>query len=238
MKQSSNESISELREDFFIWHKSRSESFLWINHRSRVPSRWLSYTENIKKKYTNHVIKPINLYVNKLYPKPKLISINNNIVTLQQTNHAEIFLVRSPEILNTMERDEPYSERIMWNLDRPWIRQYYLSDRKDFGDPATCFNQTFRFYVPWIIDDNISVNIKQPDNSPFLILEDTINFKKILNNTDQIEPPFVHFQFKKIGDHMIDNEYGKVKRLSPMYNMVFRADDIMIKEIRRFYEQG
>ena len=90
MKQSNNESISELREDFFIWHKSKSESFLWINKRSRVPSRWLSYPEGIKGK-DNDIIKPINLYVDRLYPKPKLISIDNNVVTLQQTNHAEIF---------------------------------------------------------------------------------------------------------------------------------------------------
>jgi hypothetical protein len=235
MKQSNNESISELREDFFIWHKSKSESFLWINKRSRVPSRWLSYPEGIKGK-DNDIIKPINLYVDRLYPKPKLISIDNNVVTLQQTNHAEIFLVNSPEIINTMERDEPYKERIMWNLDRPWIRQYYLSDREDFGDSATCFNQTFRFYVPWIIDENISVDIRQPESSSFLISEDTISFKKIPNNTQHVDPPFVHFQFKKIGNHMIDQEYGKISRFSPMYNMVFEASDIMVKEIRRFYE--
>jgi len=235
MKQSNNESISELREDFFIWHKSKSESFLWINKRSRVPSRWLSYPEGIKGK-GNDIIKPINLYVNRLYPKPKLISIDNNVVTLQQTNHAEIFLVNSPEIINTMERDEPYKERIMWNLDRPWIRQYYLSDRKDFGDSAKCFDQTFRFYVPWIIDEDISVDIRQPAGSPFLILEDAMSFKKILNNTQHVDPPFVHFQFKKIGSHMIDQEYGKISRFSPMYNMVFEASDIMVKEIRRFYE--
>jgi hypothetical protein len=235
MKQSNNESISELREDFFIWHKSKSESFLWINKRSRVPSRWLSYPEGIKGK-DNDIIKPINLYVDRLYPKPKLISIDNNVVTLQQTNHAEIFLVNSPEIINTMERDEPYKERIMWNLDRPWIRQYYLSDREDFGDSATCFNQTFRFYVPWIIDENISVDIRQPESSSFLISEDTISFKKIPNSTQHVDPPFVHFQFKKIGNHMIDQEYGKISRFSPMYNMVFEASDIMVKEIRRFYE--
>lgn len=235
MKQNNNESISELKEDFFIWHKSKSESFLWINKRSRVPSRWLSYVEGIKGK-DKDIVKPINLYVDRLYPKPKLISIDNNTVTLQQTNHAEIFLVSSPEIINTMERDEPYKERIMWNLDRPWIRQYYLSDKTDFSDPATCFSQTFRFYVPWIIDEDISIEIKQPEDSPFSILEDTINFKKILNNTQQIDPPFVHFQFKKIGSHMIDEDYGKISRLSPMYNMVFEASDIMVKEIRRFYE--
>jgi hypothetical protein len=235
MKQNNNDSISELREDFFIWHKSKSESFLWINKRSRVPSRWLSYAEGIKGKDSD-IVKPINLYVDRLYPKPKLISIDNNIVTLQQTNHAEIFLVSSPEIINTMERDEPYKERIMWNLDRPWIRQYYLSDKKDFSDSTICFDQTFRFYVPWIIDEDISVKIKQPEDSPFLILEDTVNFKKILDNTQQIDPPFVHFQFKKIGNHMIDQDYGKISRFSPMYNMVFEASDIMVKEIRRFYE--
>lgn len=233
MKQEKNESISELREDFFIWQKSKSESFLWINKRSRVPSRWLSYKNGIKG-YENSIIKPINMYASRLSVKPKLINISNNIVTLQQTNHAEIFLAISPKIIDTMARPSLYKENVMWNLDRPWIRQYYLSDKNNTN--TECFDQVFRFYMPWIIDKDIKIFIKQADNSPFMIIEDSFSFKKIPTTTKEIDPPFVHFQFKKNGEHVIDEDYGKIKRLSPMYNIVFEADDIIIKEIRRFYE--
>lgn len=237
MKQETNESISELREDFFIWHKSKSESFLWINHRSRVPSGWLSYTKGIRN-HRNDIIKPINLYVSRLYPKPKLISIVNNTVTLQQTNHAEIFLVTSPKILATMEGDKQNNDRIVWNLDRPWIRQYYRSDRKIFADKDKCFDEVFRFYMPWFLDKDISIKIKQSKDSPFTILENNINFKDMSRSVDQIDPLFVHFQFNKIGNHIIDDDYGKISRLSPMYDMVFEADDIIIKEVRRLYEHS
>lgn len=235
MKQETNESISELREDFFIWHKSKFESFLWINQRSRVPSRWLSYEAGVIG-YEQSILKPINLYASRLHIKPKLINISNNIVTLQQTNHAEIFLVKSPKILATMEGSNPDKDRVMWNLDRPWIRQYYRSDQKVFDNLNICFDEVFRFYMPWIFDEDIVVQIKQPDNSPFLIKEDSIEFRKITKQTKLIDPPFVFFQFKKEGKHIIDSDYGKISRLSPMYNIVFEANDIMIEKIRRLYE--
>jgi hypothetical protein len=96
----SNETITPLSLDFDIWYKSKSESFLYINERSRVSHRWLSYQEGIKDEYKDSIIKPINLYAKKLYQKPSLISINNNEITLQQTNHAEIFLLhKSPEFI-------------------------------------------------------------------------------------------------------------------------------------------
>jgi len=235
MKQSNNESISELKEDFFIWNKSKSESFLWINKRSRVPSRWLSYQNGLNK-YRNSILKPVNMYASRLSIKPKLLDISNNIVTLQQTNHAEIFLAISPEIIDTMSRPSLYKENLMWNLDRPWIRQYYPSDQ--ISTNKNCFDNVFRFYMPWIFDENIEVSIKQAEDSPFFILESNVVFKKIPLSTQEIEPPFVHFQFKKYGKHIIDKDYGKIKRLSPMYNIVFEANDIIIKDIRRFYEQG
>ena len=237
MKQEINESISELREDFFIWHKSKSESFLWINNRSRVPASWLSYKKGIRN-YQDSILKPINLYASRLYSKPKLIDISNNIVTLQQVNHAQIFIVTSPKILATMQGSNGNDDRLVWNLDRPWIRQYYRSNKEVFADSNICFNEVFRFYVPWVVDKNIDIQIKQAEDSPFIILENKIKFEKISDAAQQLDPPFVYFQFKKIGRHMIDEDYGKIDRLSPMYNMVFEADDIMIKEIRRFYEHS
>lgn len=209
--------IENLQEDFYIWKKSKSESFLYINDRSRVFPRWLSYSE--VKKTNDCIIKPINLYVERLYPKPKIISINKNVVTLQQQNHAEIFL------LNDVNE--------FYNIDRPWVRQYYLSD-KNLGTKQECFPGNFRFYMPWFVDDDIDATIKQPDNSPFDIEERNIRFSKVDSNLNRIDPEFIHFNFKKYGKHMIDENFGKIPIGSPMFNIVFEANDIMIDKIKMF----
>lgn len=218
----SNESINSIGADFEIWYKSKSESFLYINERSRVPSKWLSYSHGIKE-YSDSIIKPINMYASRLSVKPKLLDINNNIVKLQQTNHAEIFLLNKEDGL--------------YNIDRPWIRQYYLSNKEPIKSDE-CFDGVFRFYMPWVIDEDVVVSIEQSENSPFLIHEQSINFKNIPHSTLKIEPPFIHFQFKKKGDHMIDDVFAKISRLSPMYNIVFKANDIIIERVRKFYDNN
>ena len=218
----SKEVVDPLNLDFNIWYKSKSESFLYINERSRVAHRWLSYQEGIKDKYKDSIIKPINLYAKNLYQKPNLISINNNEITLQQTNHAEIFLLQKEDGL--------------YNIDRPWIRQYYLSDQEPHELPKDCFNGVFRFYMPWLVDENIDAFIEQPEDSPFIIYPGIMNFKKIPETTRMIETDFVYFHFKNKGTHMIDQEFGKIPRFSPMYNIRFVASDIMVERVRKFYE--
>jgi len=48
-------------------------------------------------------------------------------------------------------------------------------------------------------------------------------------------PEMLTFRFKKMGDHMIDSEYGKILRYTPMFRMIFPVNDIMVKRIEEFY---
>ena len=219
MKES--ELIEELQHDFNIWFNSPSESFLYINQRSRIPNKWLSYDRVLSGKYSNSVIKPSNLYVENLYIKPELISIDGNTVRLRQGNHAEFFLLEN--------------ENEFYNKDRPWMRQYYMSDM-DVDLPDGCFPGNFRFYVPWFIDEDLVVRIEKPDKeSPFYIYERDIDFKKVDASTKYIDPPFVNFHFKRVGSHMIDEKFSKVRKNSPMFDMVFDASDIIVERVREFY---
>lgn len=207
-----------LSHDFDIWYKSRSESFLYINERSRVFPRWLSL-EGISGQ--EDILKPVNLYAKNLYPKPVNLSLEKGI-ELQQRTHAEIFLLN--------DKDGFY------NLDRPWIRQYYLSDQ-EYSLPSNCFPGIYRFYIPWIIDENVRVKIKQSENSPFFIYEKEIKFNKMDLNMKKFDPPFVHFHFKKEGSHMLDESFSKIPRQSPMYNMEILGNDIIEERVREYYEQ-
>ena len=219
MKES--ELLEELTHDFNIWFKSPSESFLYINQRSRIPDKWLNFDRVRSGAYKDSIIKPSNLYVENLYIKPELVSIEGNTVRLRQGNHAEFFLLEN--------------ENEFYHKDRPWMRQYYMSDMK-IELPNGCFPGNFRFYVPWFLDEDISVRIESPTaESPFLIYEREIEFKKTGHNTKYIDPPFVNFHFKRVGSHMIDEKFSKVRRNSPMFDMVFEADDIIVQRVREFY---
>ena len=213
-----NKHAAPLDHDFDIWYKSKHESFLYINERSRVFPRWLTL-EGISKQ--KDIIKPINLYAKNLYPNPVKLSLENSTV-IQQRTHAEIFLLND--------------ENGFYNLDRPWIRQYYLSDQ-EYSLPSNCFPGIYRFYVPWIIDEDFTVKIMQAENSPFLIYEKEITFNKIHPDMNKFDPPFVHFHFKKEGSHMIDESFSKIPRQSPMYDMQILGNDIIEERVREYYEQ-
>ena len=208
--------VEPLAHDFNIWYKSKSESFLYINDRSRVFPRWLDLQAVSKE----DVLRPINMYASNLYPGPVAISLDDQII-LQQRNHAEIFLLND--------------NNIFYNLDRPWIRQYYLSN-KEHSLPNNCFPGIFRFYVPWVIDEDVTVKITQAEDSPFFIYESEISFNKIDSDLKRLDPPFVHFHFKKEGKHMIDENFAKILRQSPMYNMQILGNDIIDKRVREYYE--
>jgi hypothetical protein len=219
--------LSGFKKDWNLWDNSKTESFLFINKIAVPYPKWLSFNPVKENElFKNSVLKPINHYVSNLYPPPKLLSISESGFTLQQGNHAEMFLLV----------DHYRREGKFYNIDRPWIRQYYSSN-KEHDLPKDCFEGIYRFYVPWIFDYDVSVSFTQPEDSPFYIYENKVNFKKIPNNTNEIEPPFVHFHFKNTGYHMLDPEFGKIKKQSPMFNIQVQTTDIMlIEQVKEFYE--
>jgi hypothetical protein len=211
--------------DFNIWNKTQDPNFIDISLGSRIPYKWLAYSYVKNGKYSNSIIKPINSYVENLYPFPDLIDISNNTVRLRQRNHAEIALIKNEDV---EFRD----------IDRPWMRQYYNSSKKH-EVPKDCFPKTYLFYTPWIIDEDIIVNIEKPkEDSPFHIYPKQINMKKISINQEFVEPEFVDFNFKSVGTHMKTEIYGKIPRQSAMFDIVFEASGIMIERVKDFYEQN
>jgi len=217
-------SVSDTEYDFNIWYKTLDPVFSDISKKSRLPEKWISF-ENIRNgKYKNSIIKPINRYVEKLYQPPRLISINNNTVTLRQENHAEIFLL--------IKKNNKF-----YNLDRPWMRQYYNTEFSP-NIPDNCFNGTYNFYVPWFIDADINIKYVSPDcESPFFVYDNSTIWKTIDKEKKYVEPDFVSFHFKSAGPHMINDKFGKIKRYSAMFDMVFTADDIIVERVRKFYEE-
>jgi hypothetical protein len=208
--------------DFNVWYNTYDPSFIDISAKSKIPDKWANYERVLSGKHKDSVIKPLNKYVEALYPAPKLISIVNNIVTLRQHNHAEIFL---------LEKDGDLKA-----LDRPWMRQFYQSKKSQI-EKQDCFGQKFVAYVPWFIDANVLVTIRGVDGSPFAVEDKTDRYMEIPVNSKYLEPMMVAFRFKNTGDHMQEKHFGKIKRNSPMFDITFQADDTIVERVREFYEQ-
>lgn len=216
--------ISKMEYDFDIWYKSFDPIFSEINTNSRIPKKWLSFKKITDSIYSDSIIKPINRYAEILIPKPELVSIENNIVRLRQGNHAEFFLLQEGNFFK--------------HIDRPWLRQYYNTKEK-FDLPNNCFMGFFKFYTPWYIDADVDVEYQTPNcETPFNTYPVKFRHNKTNKNIEILEPDFVPFSFKKEGKHMIDSTYGKIKRQSAMFDIVFQCDDIMLKRVKEFYEKG
>lgn len=216
--------LHNMNYDFDIWYKTKDPVFSEISKKSRVPEKWLSYSKILDGEYSDSIIKPINSYVQNLYTKPKLVSIHENTVRLRQVNHAEFFLL----------------ERVdgsFVNIDRPWMRQYYNTDESHIP-MAGCFPGTFKFYVPWHVDANLDIYYEpSEEESPFYVYGTKSVHSITGSETAYLEPDFVSFHFKRVGSHMVNEGFGKIKRGSPMFDIVFECDDIMVQRVRKFYEQ-
>jgi hypothetical protein len=211
-------------DNFNIWYDSEDPQFTYINTRSNVPFKWMDYRFVLNGPLANAVIKPINMYSDYLIPPPELVSIENGVVRLRYKLHADIYLLDNGQKF--------------YNVDRPWIRQYYQT-RSDLEIPSNCFPGHYKFYTPWIIDEDLQVYIEESPNSSFNIHSSNLEFRKIIDIISDevtfINPNFVSFNFKKEGDHMEDEELGVIRRGANMFDMVFGTNDIMIERIKDFY---
>jgi hypothetical protein len=211
--------------DFNIWHKTKDPNFIDISLGSRIPSKWLEYSYVKNGKYSNSIIKPINSYVENLYPFPDLIDISNNTIRLRQRNHAEISIIKM-------------SNETIRDIDRPWMRQYYNTAHTHVI-PEDCFQKTYIFYTPWVIDEDVSVRFENPqEDSPFHIYPQTVSMNKIDSSQEFIHPIYIDFNFKSVGTHMNTETYGKIPRRSAMFDIIFEASGIMIERVKDFYEHN
>jgi hypothetical protein len=207
--------------DFNIWQKSFDKSFLFINEQSNVRPDWLTYSEVLKTEYKDSVIKPINKYIYKLCPPPKLVSIEDSVITLCQENFAEIFLLKRKNSLSLAATEKVH------------VRQFYLSKEKK-EKTAECFDQVFNWAMPWFIDEeNIDIEISPAPDSPFYFYNFAYKSKKTLQ--EKIDPLMLFFKFKNAGNHMLDEECGRIKRQQSAYLIKFACSDILVNKIKEFY---
>lgn len=201
-----------------FWVNSSHLTFRDILIESRIPGKW-SVFSNIEHKYYDYILKPINRYVSNLYPKPELVSYDKTSIRLRQHTHAEIWV-------------EPQEDGL-YALDKTWQRQFYPSENM-LVNPE-CFDATYKFYMPWLPDLDISGKVVNPNikDPVFIISEDTLIFNKLNPKQQFIDVPFVQFKIKKQGPHMKTDEYGIIDIHTPMYDLILELPEQEIDRVRR-----
>lgn len=210
-------------DDREIWYDTKDPNFIEISMRSRVRHSWLSYQPVLASKYANSPIKPTSGYVANIGYEPSLVDISGNQVTIRNYLYADMYLLK-----------DDTQDLGFYHIDRPWMRQYYLTSEV-IPDNDYCFNGTFKFFVPWFLDDNVEVTYLNVAESPFLVQGKTDFWFKPHSGHEFVNPHMVAFKFKKIGKHMEDNELGIPRRGDPMFDMQFRVSDIMLERIKEYY---
>jgi hypothetical protein len=191
-----------------FWLNSSEMDFHEIQKQSNVTPKWLLKDDD----YSNKILKPVNKYSSLFSSRPEII-IDNKKIILRQKTHAEIWV-------------QPM-HKFLYALDKTMQRQFYPSDIT-FSKNNNCFLSSYKFYTPWVIDENITCQINSIDESPFVINLNKIDFKK--NQGDKINCYWVYFYIKKNGTHMINNKYGIIEIGTPMFDIIVE-DSFVIRSI-------
>jgi hypothetical protein len=205
------------------WINSANLSFEEIVTQSRIPDKWSRYNSkdilNIRS-----VLKPVNNYVLNLYPKPKILSIHENLVTFRQRTHAEIWV-------------EEKSNQVLYALDKCHQRQFYPS--LNYIESDECFKPTYRFYIPWFINKNIEINIYpvEDEETPFYVNKKNIIGTPIEDHKEYANTDFVDFKIKNTGPYYLKEKYAIISKDTAMYDMSAVLSDEEISQIKDYYGQ-
>ena len=225
IRNKDNKMIKDIKNNMVgsdFWLNSEELSFSEITRESRIPDRWRRF-DMIDDRYKVLLLKPINTYVSELYPRPEIVFIDkiSGRVTLRQKTHAEIWV-------------EPKNKNL-YALDKCHQRQFYPS--KELFSGSECFTACYRFYIPWFINKNLIVKIKNIDNefSPFVIQEKTFISDAPKEDAIIFNTEFVNFSIRKTRKHMLSDEYGIIDIASPMFDMVATLEDQDIDKLKEEY---
>lgn len=205
------------------WVNSEALSFSQIVRQSKMPDHWARYDSGYMDKIKS-ILNPINRYVFSLYPRPQLLDITNNLVTLRQRTHAEIWV-------------QDKGNDSLYALDKCHQRQFYPSANS--FESNECFRPTYRFYVPWFINKNIQVSIKsiQDEETPFHINEKIFYSSTVDRQVPYADTEFVDFKIKNTGQYYLKDGYAIINKSAAMYDMSVLLTDEEIVDLKEDYDK-
>lgn len=210
-----------------VWYDSYDLDFIEMCKAVFANGQWMSFQRVLTStSYADAPIKPINLYAANISTPPELVSIVGNEVRLRQLTYADIYVLENPYWLPDKEN---------YNVDRPWIRQYYQT-RDAFDSKTACYSETYSFYMPWFIDQQSELRYENSEGSDaFEIKPKTDFWFSPGRDSEHVSPHMVSFKFRKNSSYMEESGFGVIRRGTPMFDVVIQVSDIMIERIKEFY---
>ena len=205
------------------WVNSEHEPFSEITKANfQLPGHWAHSRFIRETPFRSAIMKPLNGYSMIFWPMPDVSFVDNKAI-LKYKTHAEIWLEET--------------QNGLYALDKTWQRQFYPSQINE-KSPDDCFNAIYKFYIPWVIDKDLSCRISGVDGSPFKIINETINFKK-LDDSLVWDIDWFHFAIKNHGEHIEEyrgDTYGIIERGSDICYLVI-DDAEVVEELRKQYDK-
>jgi hypothetical protein len=206
------------------WIEMQDLNFIDISSKSLLPPKWKNWSF-VLSEHKDDPVKPINMYSGIFGERPKLISIKENVITLEQHTYSDIYL-----LINF--------DKNIYAIDKAHQRQFYMSRNKYNIDSAGMLsNQCFRMFMPWIVDYNVDAKIYSDKPTSFNIMPKEVKFFKRNPDLDQQDTEFIDFYFTNSPEHMIENDCGIIEKGSYIYTISFIADDILLKQIQEMYDK-
>lgn len=204
------------------WINSEDLPFSSIVRQSKMPDHWARFDSGYMKTIKS-VLSPINRYVFSLYPRPKILSIEGNLVRFRQRTHAEIWV-------------EDKGKDVLYALDKCNQRQFYPS--KSNLESNECFKPTYKFYIPWFINKDVEVIIDPvlDEETPFYIVQTKFNSKVVEHNIPYADTEFVDFKIKNTGKYYLKEKYAIISKNTPMYDMSVILNDEEIERLKDDYK--
>lgn len=203
------------------WVNSENKTFIELAQDNFQLFREWKFPIHINvTEFRDSTLKPVNVYAMHFWPKPEMRVVDDGVV-LRYKTHAEIWV-------------EP-KEKGLYALDKTWQRQFYPSELQ-FNAPDNCFNALYKFYVPWIIEEDIECEIFAADDSPFEILSTSVLFSKD-DDPDTYKGSWIHFAFKKESPYLQEyrgDVYGVIEVGSNICDILIKDSEIAQRVVKEY----
>jgi hypothetical protein len=198
----------------------KNSSFSEIITLSCLPSEWVKW-KDVSKKYSKSLLKPVNMYIDYFGTSPEIISITKKEIIIRQYSYSDIYIVN-------YENDS-------YCVDKPWLRQFYPSDYKENNNGVFLVKDSFKTFMPWIIDENIDYFIKSESES-FYFKYHSGKFSKG-SNKEIKDTDMLDFYFLKNDNCLVEDKCTIIPRGTYMYDIYIYPDKKIYKKLKREYDK-
>lgn len=202
------------------WLAMKTSSFSQIINLSSLPGEWVKW-KDVSDLYKKNILKPINMYVHHFGVLPEIIILTKKEIVIRQYSYSDIYILEHDN--NT------------YCVEKAWLRQFYPSEHNINAAVPLLSKDSFRIFMPWILDEDIDYKIKSYSSS-FYFEEFNGKFTKgcvdAIKNTQLLD-----FYFLKNNEMLVEDNCTIIPRGTYMYDIHIAPTKKIYKKLKREYDK-